>query len=122
MHTITRDSLLSYVWDEMFVGEGREQFWLGLDDQINEGDFRSLHILTYWSSLYSQYASTCRWSYNESRPTYTNYSVDFREKNNDNFDCVKFTENGWQIQDNFCENSGLSFVCKAAGINYIVSL
>lgn len=29
----------------MFVGEGEEEFWLGLDDQINEGDFRSLHVL-----------------------------------------------------------------------------
>lgn len=31
----------------MFVGEGEEEFWLGLDDQINEGDFRSMHVLPY---------------------------------------------------------------------------
>ena len=25
----------------MFAGQGSEEFWVGLDDQLNEGDFRS---------------------------------------------------------------------------------
>ena len=31
---------LRYVWAEMFAGQGSEDFWVGLDDQLNEGDFR----------------------------------------------------------------------------------
>lgn len=62
-------------------------------------------------------AVTCfRWVYNKSRPVYTNFSADIEDINNDNFDCVTFTANGWQVAESFCENIGLPFVCKAPGI------
>jgi hypothetical protein len=84
----------NYIWSEMFAGRERKEFWLGLDDQLNEGDFR--------------------WSYNESRPIYTNYSSDLAQKNNNMYDCVKFTESGWQVAENYCENVDMPFVCKAS--------
>ena len=31
------------------------------------------------------------------------------------YDCVKFTERGWQVAENFCENVDMPFVCKASG-------
>jgi hypothetical protein len=36
--------MCSYIWSEMFAGRERKEFWLGLDDQLNEGDFRSSHM------------------------------------------------------------------------------
>ena len=41
--------LHSYIWSEMFSGHDREEFWLGLDDQVNEGDFRLVAAAAFCS-------------------------------------------------------------------------
>jgi hypothetical protein len=83
----------SYIWTDMFSGHNKDEFWLGMDDQANEGDFR--------------------WSYNKSKPAYNNFTSNNGDINNDNYDCVKFTDNGWQVAEDFCENLYMPFVCKA---------
>ena len=36
------------------------------------------------------------------------------------YDCVKFTESGWQVAENYCENVDMPFVCKASGAHFVI--
>ena len=97
----------------MFSGHNRDEFWLGLDDQANEGDFRLVSAVQIW--LLSFTIST-RWSHNKLQPVYANFSDENEHINNDNYDCVKFSGSGWQVASDFCENVLMPFVCKAPGL------
>lgn len=35
--------------------------------------------------------------------------------NMENFDCVKFTSDGWRVQQSFCDSSQLPYLCRQGG-------
>ena len=61
------------------------------------------------------YYCMCRWLYNDSRPVYVNWTEDYLIRNNNDYDCVEFTANGWRPAQGFCESIRLPFICKTPG-------
>ena len=72
------------------------------------------------ADCFSTISPFSRWSYNKSKPAYNNFTSNNGDINNDNYDCVKFTDNGWQVAEDFCENLYMPFVCKAPGLVFTI--
>ena len=108
-----------YVRENFFVASGGAEFWIGLNDIIQEGQFR------YVREREISYRGTGRYSYihirweNSSMDSvisasdYSNWISNYTRENRESRDCVKFSSNGWRIHDLPCGSSMLPFVCKS---------